>query len=155
MQPTNALHSSAPLPESSDSNERSLDFEALAVNGAPECAHCGAEDGNYTFDRTTKRLICSSCAPHRFPRAPTPTSDRWTFPFSISGVCDNPVHRVMVNWYPLIPAGWEAGPNHHGHYGTGFAVFSCTQQPKNLHLKPVYFLQYLSIQDISLQSQSQ
>ena len=53
---------SAPLPESSDANERSLDFEALAVNGAPECARCGAEDGNYTFDRTTKRLICSSCA---------------------------------------------------------------------------------------------
>ena len=76
-------------------------------------------------------------------------------PILISGVCDNPVHRVMVNWYPLIPAGWEAGPNHHGHYGTRFAVFSCTQQPKNLHLKPVYFLQYLSIQDISLQSQSQ
>ena len=63
----------------SDANERSSsDFEALAVNGAPECARCGAEDGNYTFDRTTKRLICSSCAPHRFPRAPTPTSDRWT-----------------------------------------------------------------------------
>ena len=76
-------------------------------------------------------------------------------PILISGVCENPVHRVMVNWYPLIPAGWEAGPNHHGHYGTRFAVFSCTQQPKNLHLKPVYFLQYLSIQDISLQSQSQ
>ena len=45
----------------------------------------------------------------------------------------------MVNWYPLIPAGWEAGPNHHGHYGTGFSIFSCTQQPKNLHLKPIYF----------------
>ena len=60
-------------------------------------------------------------------------------PFSISGVCDNPVHRVMVNWYPLIPAGWEAGPNHHGHYGTRFSIFSCTQQPKNLHLKPIYF----------------
>ena len=56
---------------------------------------------------------------------------------------------------PPTPAGWEAGPNHDGHYGTGFAVFSCTQQPKNLHLKPAYFLQYLSIQDISLQSQSQ
>ena len=84
--------------------------------------------------------------------------EKWQWalrPFSISGVCDNPVHRVMVNWYPLIPAGWEAGPNHHGHYGTRFAVFSCTQQPKNLHLKPVYFLQYLSIQDSSLQSQSQ
>ena len=78
-----------------------------------------------------------------------------TVPILISGVCDNPVHRVMVNWYPLIPAGWEAGPNHHGHYGTGFSIFSCTQQQKNLHLKPVYFLQYLSIQDISLQSQSQ
>ena len=49
------------------------------------------------------------------------------------------MHRVMVNWYPLIPAGWEAGPNHHGHYGTGFSIFSCTQQPKNLHLKPIYF----------------
>ena len=59
------------------------------------------------------------------------------------------------NGRSLIPAGWEAGPNHHGHYGTGFSIFSCTQQPKNLHLKPAYFLQYLSIQDISLQSQSQ
>ena len=45
----------------------------------------------------------------------------------------------MVNWYPLIPAGCEAGPNHHGHYGTRFSIFSCTQQPKNLHLKPIYF----------------
>ena len=44
-----------------------------------------------------------------------------------------------MNWDPLIPAGWEAGPNHHGHYGTGFSIFSCTQQPKNLHLKPIYF----------------
>ena len=31
------------------------------------------------------------------------------------------------------------GPNHHGHYGTRFSIFSCTQQPKNLHLKPIYF----------------
>ena len=71
-----------------------------------------------------------------------PNPEKWQWglsPFSISGVCDNPVHRVMVNWYPLIPAGWEAGPNHHGHYGTGFSIFSCTQQQKNLHLKPVYF----------------
>ena len=60
-------------------------------------------------------------------------------PLSFFGVWDNPVHRVMVNWDPLIPAGWEAGPNHHGHYGTGFSIFSCTQQPKNLHLKPIYF----------------
>ena len=71
-------------------------------------------------------------------------------PIVISEVCDNPVHTVMVNWDPPAPAGWEAGPNHDGHYGTGFAVFSCTQQPKNLHLKPAYFLQYLSIQDNSL-----
>ena len=39
--------------------------------------------------------------------------EKWQWgppPFSIFGVCDNPVHRVMVNWDPLIPAGWEAGP---------------------------------------------
>ena len=85
----------------------------------------------------------------------TPEMTMGAAPIFISEVWDNPVHRVMVNWDPPKPAGWEAGPNHDGHYGTGFAVFSCTQQQKNLHLKPVYFLQYLSIQDISLQSQSQ
>ena len=61
-------------------------------------------------------------------------------------------HGELVPPHPCRVGGWA---NHHGHYGTGFAVFSCTQQPKNLHLKPAYFLQYLSIQDISLQSQSQ
>ena len=33
------------------------------------------------------------------------------FPFSISGVCDNPVHRVMVNWDPPAPAGWRQVPD--------------------------------------------
>lgn len=44
-----------------ESNEQSSvsDFEALALRGAPECARCGAKDGDYAFDRTTKRLICT------------------------------------------------------------------------------------------------
>ena len=28
---------------------------------------------------------------------------QWASPFSISGVCPNPVHRVMVNWDPPFP----------------------------------------------------
>ena len=27
---------------------------------------------------------------------------QFRYPFSISGVCDNPIHRVMVNWDPPI-----------------------------------------------------
>ena len=54
---------------------------------------------------------------------------RWALrPFSISGVCDNPVHRVMVNWNHPTPAGWrleEAWPGM-TERRNGFAVFSCS-----------------------------
>ena len=50
-----------------------------------------------------------------------PNHEKWQWglsPFSISGVCDNPVHRVMVNWDPPTPAGWRqvagAGSDHDG-----------------------------------------
>ena len=32
-------------------------------------------------------------------------------PFSIFGVCPNPVHGVMVNWEPSSPAGWRQVPD--------------------------------------------
>ena len=32
-------------------------------------------------------------------------------PFSISGVCEYPIHRVMVNWEPPTPAGWRQVPD--------------------------------------------
>ena len=34
-----------------------------------------------------------------------------SFPFSISGVCEYPIHRVMVNWDPPNPAGWRQVPD--------------------------------------------
>ena len=53
---------SAPPVEGSDSGERFSDFQELALRGPPVCARCGAEDGDYGFDCTTKRLICTVCA---------------------------------------------------------------------------------------------
>ena len=53
MQPIRAETQTAPP---------SANFEALALRGAPECARCDAKDGDYAFDRATKRLICTACA---------------------------------------------------------------------------------------------
>ena len=32
-------------------------------------------------------------------------------PLSFFVVCDNPVHRVLVNWDPPVPAGWRQVPD--------------------------------------------
>ena len=61
----------------------------------------------------------------------------------------------MVNWDPPAPAGWEAGPTITDITERGLLYLAVHDSKKNLHLKPAYFLQYLSMQDISLQSQSQ
>ena len=57
-------------------------------------------------------------------------------------------------WDPRAPAGWEAGPNHDGHYGTGLYLAVPNKKP-TFKAGLLFFLQYLSIQDSSLQSQSQ
>ena len=59
-----------------------------------------------------------------------PGNREWEpFPLSFFVVCDNPIHGVMVNWDPPAPAGWEAGPNHDGHYGTGLYLAVPNKKP--------------------------